>query len=153
MTKLSQHDQDALAFHFIDVITGASPSEAVRVLSENGFEDQFPYGANPQKAQLLLQSLYVGNREKFVSLVKQMKIDYSRISQNDKLSYQKLVNPSNPNAKMDWINGIVDMITPKTTTGESETTTEETTAGAYVGYALVIIAIVGITIYLFKTLK
>lgn len=156
MAKLSEYEQNALAFRLIDSITTASPNEVVRVLSENGFAEQFKFGVNPSQAIIILQQLWVGNRPKFLQLVKQMKIDTSRIPPSDVDAYKQIAKQNNPNAKIDvpdWINNVWNSFSEKTTTGESETTTSETTTGAYIGYVVVIIAIIVITVYLMRTVK
>ena len=153
MANITQKDQHALAFHFIDVITSASPKEVVDVLTANGYADQFKYGVNGQQAIITLQQLYVSNPTKFIELVGKMNIDYTRIPPNERQAYQEMVSQTNPNAKSEWIAGVLEMLTPKTTTGGGEITTEETTTGAYVAYVFIVLAIIGITVYIIKTIK
>ena len=156
MATLSQYEQNALAFRLIDSITSASPNEVVRVLSENGFADQFKFGVNPQQAIIILQQLWVGNRPKFLQLVKEMKIDTSRINPSDLDAYRQIASTNNPTAKFtvpDWINNVWDSFSEKTTEGESETTTEETTTGAYIAYILIIVSVIIITVYMIKSVK
>jgi len=153
MADLSEYNKNALAFHLIDVISSASPSEVVRVLKENGFADQFPYGDNTQQAIIILQQMYIGNPEKFIQLVRQMKIDQTQITPANKEAFKDFVAQTNPSARVEWLSGILDTLTPKTTTGGGETITEETTGGAYVAYVVIVLAVIGLTIYMFRTLK
>jgi len=153
---LSESAQNELAFRIIDSIASASPKEVVDVLSNNGFAEQFKYGVNGQQAIIILQQLWVGNRPKFLQLVRQMKIDTSRIPPNDVNAYKEIVKQMNPNARFevpDWLNNIWGSISETTTTGGEESSTEETSMGAYVGYVIIILAVIGITFYLIKTLK
>lgn len=157
MPKLSEYNQNALALRFNDLITEASPNVVVDVLKKNGFADQFQYGVNALQAEKILNATYLGNRDLYVKMVGEMlpKIDTSRIDPSVREKFQNLAaeNNPNPNAKSEWLSGLLDMLTPKTVTEGGETTTEETSTGAYVAYAIIVLAIIGITVYLLKTVK
>ena len=153
--QLSVKEQNDLAFRVIDSITSASPKEVVDVLSANGFAEDFKYGVNGERAKSVLQSLYVNDKPEFLRLVQNMKIDTTRINPSDRNAYIELATKGNQsaNAKAEWLNGLWSMIAPSTTTGGGEQTTTETSSGAYVAYVIIVLAIIGVTVYMLKTVK
>lgn len=149
-----EYRKTALAFSLIDLIVKSSPNQVHQVLVSNGFEEELKYGMNGLMAQNILQGLYVGNPERFINIMIQIKPDYSRISPEEREKYKDIANRVNPSARTsDWYSVILDFIRPKNVSETGVETIEETTTGAYIAYIVIVLAIIGITYFMIKSVK
>lgn len=151
MATKGQQIRTLLVYEAIDAVLTANASGVQKELQAHGFE--FPHGQNAQLAEKYLIQLYSNNEPLFWDIMHKVPVNTSAIPPASKAKLNTLAPSSGANQRSDWWNGILNTLQGSSTSGGGESSTEETTTGAYVGYVIVILAIVGLTIYMFKTIK
>lgn len=153
MATRQEQARNLMVYEVIDAVLTANPGGAHKELVNNGFE--FKYGQNGALSEKYLIQLYSNNEPLFWDIMHKIPVNSASIppASRERLSAVVPTTGSSSSQRSDWWNEILNTLQGTSTSGGGETSTEETTTGAYVGYVIVILAIVGITIYMFRTIK
>jgi hypothetical protein len=150
----TQQEKNASVYRVIDILTSANPIGTQKVLQDNGFE--FKYGQNALLADKYLLKLYSNSPDEFFSIVKQIPIEKSKVNPPDRDFIDKLISesPIALNEKSGWFQSALGLLEGTTTTTYQGTPQKtETSPTAYAVYIVIGIMIIGIVVYMFKTIK
>lgn len=153
MATLTEQAYNALVYDLIDAMITANPSGVQKELQANNF--QFTYGQNSQLAQNYLHQIYHNNPDLFWQIVRNVKVNKMNVPpvQRERLDTIATVNGSTAKTLEEWWQDIVSRVQGSKTEGGSTEESTQTTTGAYVVYALLIIAVIGIAVYLIRIVK
>ena len=151
MANLTQQAYNAAVYDLIDAMLTANPTGVQKELQNHGFD--FKFGQNSQLAELYLNKTFHNNPDLFWQILNNVRVDKANVppDQRERLSALFTSNSTTEKGFGDWFKRIVGNLQGSTTTSTGGETITQTATGAYIAYAFIVLAIIGITWYLLKS--